>query len=864
MAIECLGTYQRRDKLLGLFWPESEEHKARSSLSEALSRLRGSLGPDVVLARGKDEISLSQEHISCDAAELLAAGTRGTDPTEIARLYRGPLLDGFFIDHARGYEHWLDSARGRIDRIALEALGSLADAAIASGSESALEWAETAVARFPSDGRAVRRLMILQARSGHRTIALDTFGRYTRRLADERGLDPSADMVELAERIKVGEAWEPLKEEAGAVPRGSSDAGVSEGQTALFGSIPVDDAPARNTAHSSTEPGGGLAERPADTEAYAGSRLMFALTLVSIIVVGAAAWSRLRPIRPTPVLRVEVTPPAGSAMVRAYGDVVLALSPDGERVIYTGEGPQTSQLWERRLQAIEPAAIPGTAGAANPAFSPDGSAILFWQDNSLKTISREGGLASTVVDGLERQPFAHWGSDGRIYYAQGKDIYSVSASGGPPEQVTTEFGAEFGGASARLPHLLPDGRGLLVTLRKTAFNASIGVVAPGGKEIRELFRGTTARYAAASGHIVYATLDGALMAVPFDLNRLEVTGAPVELAREIDTSFSTSAAQFALSGEGSLAYRTKVIPATYQVVWVDRLGRVTEIDPGWTFGGSDRFSSLALSPDGTRLAVSLIESGEVDLWIKPIDGGPADRFTFDGRGNNRPSWSPDGTYLTYSHDRSQGGWALSQKRVDGSGEAETLVDRGVGVASFSRDGRWLVYSAETPSSDIYAHLVGAEIEARPLVATDAAEYGPTLSPNGRWLAYSSDVTGEHEVYVRSFPAVDSVVKQVSTSGGTEVVWSSTGRELFYRNGADELTAVEVVEDPTFSVGSQTALFSAADFLGSFSHPIYDVRADGQAFAMIRTAVPEQPSRLVLVQNLFEELKSERNAAPERD
>ncbi|HSH76185.1 MAG TPA: hypothetical protein VLA09_10920 [Longimicrobiales bacterium] len=133
MAVECLGTYLRRDRLLGLLWPDSEERKARSSLSEALSQLRGSLGSAVVSTRGKEEIGLSPDHIWCDAADVLAAG--GTDPDleRVAALYRGPLLDGFLLDDSSGFDHWLDSRRGRLERIALDALGRLTDAAEAYG-----------------------------------------------------------------------------------------------------------------------------------------------------------------------------------------------------------------------------------------------------------------------------------------------------------------------------------------------------------------------------------------------------------------------------------------------------------------------------------------------------------------------------------------------------------------------------------------------------------------------------------------------------------------------------------------------------------------------------------------------------------
>ena len=168
----------------------------------------------------------------------------------------------------------------------------------------------------------------------------------------------------------------------------------------------------------------------------------------------------------------------------------------------------------------------------------------------------------------------------------------------------------------------------------------------------------------------------------------------------------------------------------------------------------------------------------------------------------------------------------------------------------SRDGDWLVYALQTSSADIFALRIGVDSVGRALIADeDYHEFNPVLSPDGRWLAYNSNETGRFEVYVRSFPDVGSLKRQVSTTGGSEAIWSRSGRELFYRNEAEELVSAEVVDEPTFSVRSQSVLFSAAEYLASMSHPIYDVRSDDQAFVMLE-AVAGEPDRLILVQNLF--------------
>ncbi len=142
-----------------------------------------------------------------------------------------------------------------------------------------------------------------------------------------------------------------------------------------------------------------------------------------------------------------------------------------------------------------------------------------------------------------------------------------------------------------------------------------------------------------------------------------------------------------------------------------------------------------------------------------------------------------------------------------------------------------------------------------LVATDFSAHSPALSPNGRWLAYVSNESVRQEIYVRPFPDAGSALVQVSTDGGRDPVWAHSGRELFYRNGNNELVAVQVTVEPTFLPGQQDVLFSMNDYLPGEGHPMYDVSPDDQSFVMLRIGDDETAaSELILVQNFFEELK----------
>ena len=180
--------------------------------------------------------------------------------------------------------------------------------------------------------------------------------------------------------------------------------------------------------------------------------------------------------------------------------------------------------------------------------------------------------------------------------------------------------------------------------------------------------------------------------------------------------------------------------------------------------------------------------------------------------------------------------------------------RDVSEGFYSPDGRWRVFFQGPVVGDLFA-IAAMDSVPVPLVATEFNEYAPALSPDGRWLAYVSNNTGRDEVYVRPFPDASSGLVQVSTDGGFSPVWAHSGRELFYKNGANELVAVQVTGDPTFVAGRQVVLFSMADYLRGGGHPMYDVHPNDQQFVMLRTGDDEAAaSELILVENWVEELR----------
>jgi serine/threonine-protein kinase len=218
--------------------------------------------------------------------------------------------------------------------------------------------------------------------------------------------------------------------------------------------------------------------------------------------------------------------------------------------------------------------------------------------------------------------------------------------------------------------------------------------------------------------------------------------------------------------------------------------------------------------------------------------------------------------LLYVSNRN-GRFALWQHRADGSGSARLLLEDELDISEglWSPDGTWLIYSTIELAEfgqDIYGIRPGVDSVPRPLVVTDFQESSPTLSPDGRWLAYRSTQSGRNEVYVRPFPNTDDGRWQVSRAGGTEPLWSHSGRELFYVDGAGSLVAVTVVTDPSFSTGQETTLIDGSNpRWNDVTYRYYDVTADDQRFVMVRTAGlagGTTQSRVVIIDNWFEELR----------
>jgi dipeptidyl aminopeptidase/acylaminoacyl peptidase len=363
-----------------------------------------------------------------------------------------------------------------------------------------------------------------------------------------------------------------------------------------------------------------------------------------------------------------------------------------------------------------------------------------------------------------------------------------------------------------------------------------------------------------TGHLLYVTTDRTLMVVPFDQNTMKVTGEPTALAEGIRLAPS-STVDLAVSDNGTLLYMRGPGPGKLELVWVTRSGKAQSVDPDWQ--GS--FAEPSLSPDGRRLSVSLLPDASYDaiaqisdIWIKRLDRGPSVKLTLEEKTDHYSAWTPDGRSVTFTSNAA-GSIDLWTKRADGSRQAVLQLHdkRGAFSPRWSPDGKWLVFRTnryQAGASDILGVRPGVDTVAVPLVATRFTENAPAISPDGRWLAYSSNESGPIEVYVVPFPNTADAKWAVSTGGGTEPLWSHSGKELFYRDVAGNLVSVAVQSSPTFSLGRSTVLFPARAYLSFERGAQYAVAPDDRRFLMIRQVPGSTPDELVVVDNWFEELK----------
>lgn len=196
LAMATPRRFHRRDALLGMFWSELDQSHARAALRRALYFLRQALGDKVIVGRGDEEVAIAETGFWSDVVEFERAMAAG-DFKASAELYRGDLLEGFYVSQAPEFERWLDLHRTHLRERAAMALKSLTDEAERAGNwDGAAEWARRAASLSPYDEAAFRRILSLLERSGDRAGAIKAYDEFASRLRSAYEIDPSPETRE--------------------------------------------------------------------------------------------------------------------------------------------------------------------------------------------------------------------------------------------------------------------------------------------------------------------------------------------------------------------------------------------------------------------------------------------------------------------------------------------------------------------------------------------------------------------------------------------------------------------------------------------------------------------------------------------
>ncbi len=572
------------------------------------------------------------------------------------------------------------------------------------------------------------------------------------------------------------------------------------------------------------------------------------------IGIALAAWAAFATFRrPAPsetVFRSSVLLPEGVSFASA------AISPDGTRLIVAGQDAGgIDRLWLRGLDDFKTEVLGGTEHAALPFWSPDGRYVAFFADGKLKRIEPSGGPPLALYD--SNGVGGAWGPGGDILFAEPSGpIFRLPAAGGKAVAVT-KLDEGRHETSHRYPCFLPDGRHFLFTALNLAGSPMdeanrLYVGSIDGAPAKPLMPLST-NAISSQGYLLYmrgGVSSGSLLAQAFDPKRLEFHGEPLTVAEAVSGNIGYfNFASFTVSANGVLVYDSAFLSTRLQ--WLDRAGK-----PQSAFGEAGRYGYPAISPDGSRIAFTLYDTGinKDQIWIGDMARGTQMRLTSGPGENGVPVWSPDGARVAFRTDRKHQA-DLFERDASGSAAEEALSDEpGQKVPeSWSRDGRFLLYFDRPASGSRNPRLSVLPLfgDRKPFVLSPSVadgDFQAAFSPDDRWVAFTTSESGRTEVVAVSFPDGKRRI-QISNGGGNSPRWKWDGRELLYDGPGKRLMAVDVQPGNDLKVGVPHPLFELPGGVQG-----WDVTPDGQRFLVNLPVVESNVVPLNLVVHWTARLK----------
>jgi len=573
------------------------------------------------------------------------------------------------------------------------------------------------------------------------------------------------------------------------------------------------------------------------------SREIFAWTLVAALVLMlvagtlATVFLREKPADVHPA-RFLVAPP--DKVTLSWNDTPV-VSPDGRRFVFSGTNADgTRRLWIRSLESPVIRPLAGTEEPAAPFWSPDSRFVAFFSKRKLKKIDTSGGPPQILCDGPEFPAGGTWSTDGVILFTTfGRTLVRVPAGGGEVKAVRQldKYRHE---AAQGWPHFLPDGRHFLYTSRSNDAGKS-GIYA-GSLDSQEthLVVATQSNVSYVSPGVLIYGRQQTLLAQPFDLRELRVTGEAFSIAEDVGGMTFLPGLMFSVSQNGVAVYRSAE-SNTVQLAWYARDGK--RMRP---LGEPGPYGIIVLSPDEGRLAMERLDPQlrTHNLWILDLASGIFSRQTFHQSDDTDPIWSPDGRELVFTS--SPTGTDNLYRKVVGGGDENLLFESGEQKYPkyWLKDGKSILVISGSGKRFYQLPLTG---DRKPVVLLDSEfdKDNPHVSPDGRWVAYNSVESGRWEVYVAAFPTF-AEKRQVSASGGCQPLWRKDGKELFYLTMEGKLMVVEMKNGITLQPGVPQFLFQTPARVVPINSQ-YCVTGDGKKF-IFREPVGENTLPFMVVLN----------------
>ena len=521
--------------------------------------------------------------------------------------------------------------------------------------------------------------------------------------------------------------------------------------------------------------------------------LPVAAALAGGVVIGALLFRRASP-----------RPEIGSGTKVTYENTLEihpSLSPDGQFVAYAAGSDVSTRLYVRQVSGGRPTRLTDDSAAIEftPAWSPDGSRILFANQRGLFSVPASGGSARQEAPASGGIVSAAWSPDGQtIAYVIGDSIF-LKPAGEAPRLLTTSYsvtdcrwspggdrlacaagnafftmvGQLFGNLASgwvevvdtrtgtrttvtdslalnHSPAWSPDGRWLYFVSNRQGPHDIYRIPARGKGPVQRLTVGLGAQSISLSA-------DGRRLAYNVYQKSANVWSVPLG-PRPLSLRNGTAVTRGNQSVENPMVTRdgrtlhyASDLSGTAQIYRVPVTGgepdRLTS-DNHQNFGG-------APSPDGRSIAFHSARAGTRDIYLQPLDGGPLTRLTTSGDQELLPAWSPDGSTVAFGNFSGTGGIRLVRRGADGAFGAP--VERvGFGIApSFSPDGQWIVFASDPINGRLFAVPVDS---GSPRALVDSGSTGPPtvqfpmVTANGREVLFAGFDTIGAGIWAVPFPA----------------------------------------------------------------------------------------------------------------